>query len=80
MSPDPGGFASRLEKICTDIVGPDAATVEPGFRPRLADPVRRRHDALRHTAGLNDEVFDALLLMPAGSWEHDALRQGRHCI
>ena len=36
---------------------------EPEFRPRLAEAVRRRHDALRHTAGLNDEVFDALLLM-----------------
>jgi hypothetical protein len=51
-------------------------TREPAFRPRLADAVRRRHDTLRHTAGLNDEVFDALLLMAAGSWEHDALRQG----
>ena len=49
---------------------------EPEFRPRLADAVRRRHDALRHTAGLNDEVFDALLLMAAGSWDHDALQQG----
>jgi hypothetical protein len=49
---------------------------EPGFRPRLADAVRRRHDVLRHTAGLNDEVFDALLLMAAGSLEHDALRLG----
>jgi hypothetical protein len=49
---------------------------EPEFRPRLADAVRRRHDALRHTAGLNDEVFDALLLMAAGSWDHDALRLG----
>ena len=49
---------------------------EPEFRPRLADAVRRRHDALRNTAGLNDEVFDALLLMAAGSWEHEALRQG----
>jgi hypothetical protein len=49
---------------------------EPEFRPRLANAVHRRHDALRHTAGLNDEVFDALLLMAAGSWEHDALRLG----
>ena len=49
---------------------------EPEFRPRLADAVRRRHDALRHTAGLNDEVFDALLLLAAGSLEHDALRLG----
>ena len=49
---------------------------EPEFRPRLADAIRRRHDALRHTAGLNAEVFDALLLMAAGSWEHQALRDG----
>jgi hypothetical protein len=49
---------------------------EPDFRPHLADAVRRRHDALRHTAGLNDEVFDALLLMTAGSWDHEALRLG----
>ena len=49
---------------------------DPGFRPRLADAVLRRHDVLRHTAGLNEEVFDALLLMAAGSWEHEALRQG----
>ena len=49
---------------------------DPAFRPRLADAVRRRHDVLRHTTGLNEEVFDALLLMAAGSWEHEALRQG----
>jgi hypothetical protein len=48
---------------------------EPGLRIRLADAVRRRHNALRHVA-LNDEVFDALLLMAAGSWDHEALRQG----
>ena len=41
---------------------------DPDLRPRLADAVHRRHDALRHTAGLNAEVFDALLLMAAGSW------------
>lgn len=49
---------------------------DPAFRPRLAEAVRRRHDLLRQTAGLNEEVFDALLLMAAGSWEHDALRRG----
>jgi hypothetical protein len=42
---------------------------DPSIRPRLAAAVRRRHDALRHTAGLNAEVFDALILMAAGSWE-----------
>ena len=46
------------------------------LRPRLADAIRRRHDALRQTAGLNEEVFDSLLLMASGSWEHAALREG----
>ncbi|HYS03652.1 MAG TPA: ferritin-like domain-containing protein [Candidatus Dormibacteraeota bacterium] len=44
-------------------------THEPGLRSRLAAAVERRHDALRHTAGLNEEVFDALILLAAGSWE-----------
>ncbi len=48
----------------------------PGLRERLAVAVHRRHDALQHTAGLNAEVFDALLLMAAGSWDHAALREG----
>jgi hypothetical protein len=43
---------------------------------RLADAIRRRHDALRNTAGLNDLVFDALILLAAGSWEPDAIATG----
>jgi hypothetical protein len=53
---------------------------DPGLRPRLADAIRRRHEALRHTAGLNAEVFDALLLMAAGSWEHADLREGHRRV
>jgi TusA-related sulfurtransferase len=53
---------------------------DPGFRPHLADSVRRRHDALQHTAGLNAEVFDALVLLAAGSWEPDALRLGHERV
>jgi hypothetical protein len=49
---------------------------DTGLRPRLADAVRRRHEALRNTSGLNAEVFDALLVMAAGSWAHDDLREG----
>jgi TusA-related sulfurtransferase len=49
---------------------------DPGVCTRLANGVRRRHEALRHTAGLNAEVFDALLLMAAGSWEPEHLREG----
>jgi hypothetical protein len=49
---------------------------EPGLRARVVEAVHRRHDALRHTAGLNAEVFDALLLMAAGSWSPADLRRG----
>jgi hypothetical protein len=36
------------------------------LRGRLAVAIERRHDALSHTASLNDEVFDALVLLAAG--------------
>jgi len=49
---------------------------DPGLRPRLATAVRRRHAALAHTAGLNAEVFDALMLLAAGSWNRAALADG----
>ncbi len=43
------------------------AEVEPDLRGRLARAAERRHDALRSTAGLNEEVFDALVLLAAGA-------------
>jgi hypothetical protein len=49
---------------------------DSSLRARLAMAVHRRHDALAYTAGLNEEVFDALILLAAGSWKHDALRVG----
>jgi hypothetical protein len=52
-------------------VGRDA-----GLRARLARAVERRHQALRHTAGLNEEVHDALVIMAARSWEPARLAQG----
>jgi hypothetical protein len=39
---------------------------EPALRTRLAGAVERRHDSLRHTAGLNEAVFDALVVLAAG--------------
>jgi hypothetical protein len=53
---------------------------DPSFRPRLADAIRRRHDALQHTAGLNAEVFDALVLIAAGSWNSEDLRRGHQRV
>ena len=49
---------------------------DPGLRSRLATAVRRRHDALAHTAGLNEDVFDALVVLAAGSWDPAAVATG----
>ena len=43
---------------------------------RLAAAIERRHDMLAHTAGLNEEVFDSLVLLAAGSWQPEALCAG----
>jgi hypothetical protein len=53
---------------------------DPGVLPKLANAVRRRHDALRNTAGLNGEVFDALLLVASGSWNPSDLRRGHESV
>jgi len=49
---------------------------DPGLRPRMAAAVHRRFDALRETAGLNELVFDALVLLAAGSFEPEAIARG----
>lgn len=56
------------------------ASEDRSLRGRLAAAVERRHDALRHTAGLNEEVFDALVVMAAGSWEPEALERGYQAV
>src|SRR5439155_5338950 len=50
--------------------------VEPSLRPRLATAIARRHRALADTTGLNADVFDALLVLAAGSFTPAALREG----
>ena len=49
---------------------------DPVLRGRLASAAVRRHDALAQTAGLNEEVFDALVLLAAGGWEPEAIAEG----
>lgn len=49
---------------------------EPGLRTRLATAVEQRHDALAGTAGLNEEVFDALILVAAGELSPTAIARG----
>ena len=48
---------------------------DSGILLKLAGAVRRRHDVLQNTAGLNAEVFDALLLVASGSWQASDLRR-----
>ena len=56
-------------------------TADPGLRARLVAAVEGRHDTLRHTSGLNEDVYDALLLIGAAAgggdpWRPDALAEG----
>jgi hypothetical protein len=50
--------------------------LEPEFRSRLALSVQARNDALSATSGLNEEVFDALILLAAGEFTPAAIAQG----
>lgn len=49
---------------------------EPGFQHQLAQAVEQRFDNLAGTSGLNEEVFDALLLIAAGTLTPEALARG----
>jgi hypothetical protein len=53
---------------------------DPSLRERLRAAVERRHDALADTAGLNQEVFDALVVLAAGSWAPAALAEGHRRV
>jgi hypothetical protein len=53
-----------------------AVALDPNLRGRLVAAAGRRRDALAQTAGLNEEVFDALILLAAGGWEPDAVAAG----
>ncbi len=49
---------------------------EPEFLTRLANAVQSRNDALSGTSGLNEEVFDALILLAAGEFTPKAIASG----
>lgn len=54
--------------------------LDPTMISRLAGAVHLRHAALQHTAGLNAEVFDALVLLAAGSWAPQDLLRGYQAV
>jgi len=50
------------------------------LRARLRVAVERRHEALRHTAGLNAEVFDALVVLAAGELSPAGIARGAAAV
>jgi hypothetical protein len=53
-----------------------AVRADPSLRAGLRVAIERRHDALRDTAGLNQAVYDALIVLAAGAWEPAAIATG----
>ncbi|WP_231333365.1 ferritin-like domain-containing protein [Actinomadura graeca] len=52
------------------------AAVDPGLHGRLRAAVERRHDALSGTAGLGEDVLEALVVLAAGEWTPRGVRRG----
>lgn len=53
---------------------------EPDYRARLHNAVELRYDTLAGTAGLNEEVYDALVLLAAGALAPAAVRRGHAAV
>ncbi len=49
---------------------------DPGYQSTLQAAIEQRYDALASSAGLNEEVFDALILLAAGSTAPEAISKG----
>jgi len=56
------------------------AAADPGLRSRLTRAAEARHRALQATAGLNEDVFDALVLLAAGELSPSAIAAGWHRV
>jgi hypothetical protein len=56
------------------------ARADPSYLGRLRQAVEQRHAVLLDTAGLNAEVFDALVLLAAGSWDPAAIKRGWRAV
>jgi len=54
--------------------------LEPDHRARLGNAIEQRFDALADTAGLNEEVLDALVLLAAGSLAPAAIARGQAAV
>jgi TusA-related sulfurtransferase len=55
-------------------------SVEPDYQVRLRNAIEQRFDALANTAGLNEEVFDALVLLAGGALTPSAVARGHAAV
>ncbi|WP_066254148.1 hypothetical protein [Hydrogenophaga flava] len=55
-------------------------SVQPDYQIRLRNAMEQRYDELSTSAGLNEEVFDALVLLAAGSLTPEAVRHGHQAV
>jgi hypothetical protein len=56
------------------------AGLDPTLLARLQLAIERRHSTLQHTAGLNAEVFDALVLLAAGELTPTGIARGHAAV
>jgi hypothetical protein len=55
-------------------------SVQPDYQARLRNAIEVRYDTLASTAGLNEEVFDALVLLAAGELSPTAVARGHAAV
>ncbi|GAA1713262.1 hypothetical protein GCM10009765_72950 [Fodinicola feengrottensis] len=56
------------------------AEKDPSVRSRMRAAVERRYAALVDTAGLNQDVFDSLVILAAGDWTPAAIANGYDAV
>jgi TusA-related sulfurtransferase len=54
----------------------EQSALDPNLTGRLRAAVEHRHDALLDTAGLNEDVFDSLVVLAAGCWNPGSIAAG----
>jgi len=55
-------------------------SVQPEYQVRLRNAIELRYDTLAGTAGLNEEVFDSLVLLAAGELSPAAVARGHAAV
>lgn len=56
------------------------AELDPAVRVRLRGAVERRYEALVDTSGLNQDVFDSLVVLAAGDWTPRSIARGYDAV